>query len=190
MDYKNMTLEELKNDLISEAQKGHPFFLAGALYWLAMGIIGFWLEGQQLAMIYLIGTCSIFPLAILFGNIQKINILSKNPLGVLGGIIGGIQAFYLPIWVVVYMEHYEWLPMAIGVLGASHFLPYLWIYKSRAYLLFTISMALVSFIFGYVLIDQAFLSLPFILMGLYLLMVLVLIMETKDFKSKTSINIS
>lgn len=189
MNYRDMTLEELQKDLINEAQKGHPFFLAGAIYWLSMGILGFFLDGQNLALIYLLGTGSIFPLAILLGTMQKINILSKNPLGVLGGIIGGIQAFYLPIWIVVYMKHYEWLPMVIGILGASHFLPYLWIYKSRAYLFFTIAMALVSFIFGYVLIDQAFLSLPFILMALYVGMVLALKMETKTFNNNTSLHI-
>ncbi|MCJ8009380.1 DUF7010 family protein [Lederbergia wuyishanensis] len=188
MDYKNMTLEELKKDLIIDAQKGHPFFLAGAIYWLAMGVLGFFLEGQQLALFYLVGTGSIFPLAILLGNMQKVNILSKNPLGVLGGIIGGIQAFYIPIWIVIYMKEYQLLPMAIGVLAGSHFFPYLWIYKSRAYLFFTVALALVSFIFGYIIIDQAFLLLPFLLTALYLLMVAALKMETKAFYDNTSIN--
>lgn len=75
------------------------------------------------------------------------NILSRNPLGVLGGIIGGVQGFYLLIWIIIYIEHYELLPMAMGILGASHFLPYLWIYKSKTYLVFAISMAVSCFIF-------------------------------------------
>ena len=66
-----------------------------------MGFIGFIYESsQQLALFYLIGTFSIFPLAIALSKILKVNILSTNPLGVLGGIIGGIQAFYIPVWVV------------------------------------------------------------------------------------------
>ncbi|MBS4178573.1 DUF7010 family protein [Lederbergia citrea] len=184
MNYKNMTLDELKADLIVEAKKGYPFFLSGALYWLVMGILGLIMGvDQQLALVFLLGTGSIFPLAILIGNMLKVNILSKNPLGVLGGIIGGIQCFYLPVWIVIYMEHYELIPMVIGVLGASHFLPYLWIYQSKIYLFLTIIMAGISFVFGYIFIDQAFLLVPFSLALLYLITVIGLKFETKAFVS-------
>src|SRR5699024_8682845 len=65
-------------------------------------------------------------------------------------------SFYLIIWVVIYIEHYELLPMAFGVLGASHFLPYLWIYKSKTYVTFTILMVARSFVFGYIFFGYAF----------------------------------
>ena len=106
------------------------------------GLFRFYIESsQQLALFYLIGSFSIFPLAIALSKILKVNILSKNPLGVLGGIIGGIQAFYIPVWVVIYIEQFELIPMSIGILGASHFLPYLWIYRSKTYAVLTIAMA-------------------------------------------------
>ncbi len=182
MNYKNMTLDELRNDLIVDGQKGYPFFLSGALYWIVMGFLGFIYESsQQLALIYLIASCSIFPLAIALSKILKVNLLSTNPLGVLGGIIGGIQAFYLPIWVVIYIEQFELIPMSIGILGASHFLPYLWIYRSKTYAVLTIFMTLISFIFGYILIDQAFVLLPFLLSVLYLLTFISLKIETRTF---------
>ena len=182
MNYKNMTIDELRNELIVDGQKGYPFFLSGALYWIIMGFIGFFYENsQQLAFIYLIGTFSIFPLAIALSKILKVNLLNTNPLGVLGGIIGGIQAFYIPVWIVIYIEKYELIPMSIGILGASHFLPYLWIYRSKTYAVLTIVMALISFIFGYILIDQAFVLLPFLLFVLYLLTFFSLKIETRTF---------
>ncbi|MBB6452557.1 hypothetical protein HNQ94_001002 [Salirhabdus euzebyi] len=182
MDYQNMTLKDLQKDLIVEARKGFPFFLAGTVYWLVMGILYFFIGDQQvLALCYLLGTGSIFPLALLLGNLFKLNLLSKNPLGVLGGIVGGIQAFYLPIWIVIYLENYELLPMVIGVLGASHFLPYLWIYRSKTYGIFTVGMAVVSFFLGYVIEGHAFLTLPFILSALYLVTACALIKESKAF---------
>ena len=177
-----MTIDELRNELIVDGQKGYPFFLSGALYWIVMGFIGFIYESsQQLALFYLIGTFSIFPLAIALSKILKVNILSKNPLGVLGGIIGGIQAFYIPVWVVIYIEQFELIPMSIGILGASHFLPYLWIYRSKTYAVLTIAMALISFIFGYILIDQAFVLMPFLLFVVYLLTFISLKIETRTF---------
>lgn len=182
MDYQNMRVEELKADLIVDAKKGYPFLLAGVFYWLVMGSLGFFIENHQwLALCYLIGLGSIFPLALAISKIVKANILTKNPLGELGGIVGGIQSFYLIIWVVIYIEHYELLPMAIGVLGASHFLPYLWIYKSKTYVTFTILVGASSFVFGYIFIGQAFSTLPFLLALIYLFSVIGLRVETKKF---------
>src|SRR5690625_7956751 len=99
-----------------------------------MGILSLFIDDHRLlALCYLIGSGSIFPLAIVLSKMLQVNMLSENPLGVLGGLIGGIQGFYLLIWIVIYVEHYELLPMTIGILGASHFLPYLWIYISKTY---------------------------------------------------------
>lgn len=187
MNYQNLTLSQLKQDLIRDARKGYPIFIAGALYWFVMGILGFYLEGKTLALCYLLGTGSIFPLGIMISRLCKVNFLSKNPLGTLGGIIGGIQAFYLPLWIVIYMEHYEWIPMAIGLLGASHFLPYMWIYESKTYLFLSIAMALTSFVFGYVLIEMAFLLVPFLLTLAYLITVGSLIRETQNFGRKETL---
>src|SRR5699024_165730 len=139
MNYEQMTLEKLKMDLIVEAKKGYPFLLVGELYWFVMGVLSFLIEDHRfLALCYLIVSACSFPQAVVINKILVADIFTTNPRGVLGGIIGGIQAFYLPIWIVIYVEHYELLPMAIGSLGASHFLPYLWIYNSKTYGIFTI----------------------------------------------------
>lgn len=114
---------------------------AGALYWLAMGVLGLIIEGKTLALCYLLGVGSIFPLGLLLGRLLKADLMSRNPLGALSGIVGGIQAFFLPLWIVIYIEHFELIPFAIGLLAGSHFLPYIWIYRSRTYLFLTLSMA-------------------------------------------------
>jgi hypothetical protein len=168
MSYQKMTLDELKDDLIRGARNGYPVFLAGALYWLAMGALGLFLEGQTLALCYLFGVGGIFPLGLLFGKLLKADMISKNPLGALSGIVGGIQAFFLPIWIVIYMEHYELIPFAIGLLAGSHFLPYVWIYRSRTYLFLTLAMAAAAFFLGYVFDGLAFSVLPFVMVAIYL----------------------
>jgi hypothetical protein len=186
LNYSSMTLEELRSNLISDAHKGYPIFIAGALYWFVMGMLGLFMEGKTLALCYLLGSGSIFPLGIWMSRMLKVNILSKNPLGTLGGIIGGIQAFYLPLWIVIYVEHYELIPMAIGLLGASHFLPYTWIYKSKTYLFLSVTMAFISFFSGYVFIEMSFSLLPFSLTITYLVTVAGLIMETRKHMKRKS----
>src|SRR5699024_321955 len=138
-------------------------------------------DHRLLALCYLIGSGSIFPLAVVISKILKANILSKNPHGVLGGIIGGIQAFYLPIWIVFYIEYYNLLLMLIVNLDSSHFIAYLCIYNSKTYGIFTISMAVISFIFVYIFINQAFLTLPFLLAVIYLVSVIGLRLETNKY---------
>lgn len=180
MNSENKTLYELKSDIIKDSKKGSAFLYAGAMYWLVMGVLSFFMEDDHLlALCYLVGMGSVFPLAILISRLLQANLFSKNPLGELGGVTGGIQAFYLLIWIILYIENYQLLPVAIGVLGASHFLPYVWIYNSKTYGYFTIMMAAVSFVFGYIFIDQAFISLPFLLVAVYIIAVAGLALETK-----------
>src|SRR5690625_5538346 len=101
MNYQNMTLEELKKDLIVDAKKGYPVLLAGALYWLVMGGLSFFIEDRQLlSLCDLIGSGSIFPLAIAISKMLLANILSQNQLGVLGGIVVVIRGFYILIWII------------------------------------------------------------------------------------------
>jgi hypothetical protein len=168
LDYRSMTLDELRDDLIRTARNGYPVFLSGALYWLVMGILGLFLEGRTLALCYLLGIGSIFPLGLLFGKLLKADMTSRNPLGALSGIVGGIQAFFLPLWIVIYIERHELIPMAIGLLAGSHFLPYIWIYRSRMYLFLTLAMAAVSFFLGYAFDGLAFSVLPYALAAVYL----------------------
>lgn len=185
LNYKSMNLEELKHNLIHDAQMGYPIFIAGGIYAFVMGILGLFIEGKQLALCYLLGSGSIFPLGLSLSRLLKVKIVTKNPLCTLGGIIGGIQAFYLPLWIVIYIEHYELIPMAIGLLGASHFLPYMWIYKSKTYLMLTLMMAAISMIFGYIFIELAFSVLPFLLTISYLLTSLCLLFETRKYVRHT-----
>jgi hypothetical protein len=168
MDYRSMTLDELRDDLIRGARNGYPVFLAGALYWLVMGALGLFIGGQTLALCYLFGVGGIFPLGLLLGKLLKADMISRNPLGALSGIIGGIQAFFLPMWIVIYIEHYELIPFAIGLLAGSHFLPYVWIYRSRTYLFLTLAMAAASFFLGYIFDGLAFTALPWALAVIYL----------------------
>lgn len=181
MNNEDQTLQQLKSEIIKEAKKGSAFLYAGAMYWLMMGLLSLFIESDQLlALCYLVGLGSIFPLAILISRLLQANLFSKNPLGELSGITGGIQAFYLLIWIILYIENYQLLPMAIGVLAASHFLPYIWIYNSKTYGYFTVLTAAVSLIFGYIFIEQAFISLPFLLASVYILAVVGLTFETKS----------
>jgi len=175
MDYQSMPLDKLKEDLTQDTLKGIPFLIAGSIYWFVMGILHFFIKDTQtLALIYLIGSGSIFPAAMLISKLIGANLVSKNPLGTLSGIIGGVQGFYILIWIVIYIELPNLLPLTIGILVGSHFLPYAWIYNSKAYQIFTMLTVLISFILGYVFKALAFTILPFALALIYLTTIIML----------------
>ena len=73
----------------------------------------------------------------------------------------------------------EYLPFTIGLLAGSHFLPYMWIYKSKAYLFVTLGTCLSSLILGGFLVDQAFILVPLAISIVYTTAVLLILRELK-----------
>ena len=185
--YENMTLNELKEELIINSKKAYPLFISGFIYWGIMVILGQFFSDKQTALFYILGMGSIFPVAMLIGKMLKVSFAtSKSPLATLAGIIGGIQIFFLPVWIVTYIEHYEYVPMMVGILAGSHFLPYVWIYKSKAYLFLTFGTAKAAFVFGYIFIENSFLFVPLSQAIMHLITAFWLIRESKVFVSKDS----
>ena len=122
----------------------------------------------------------IFPFGILLSKFFGVNLLSTgNPLGTLGGMIAAPQAFYIPVFIIVYMYIPTYLPFTIGLLGGSHFLPYMWIYRSKAYLFLTLGVCLSSLIIGGYFVEQAFIFVPLVISLVFGLSVLFILRELK-----------
>ena len=131
-------------------------------------------------LIWILGLGLIFPIGIFISKILGVNMLSSdNPLGILGGIVAAPQAFYIPVFVLVYMKIPEFLPFTIGLLAGSHFLPYMWIYKSKAYLFVTLGTCLSALILGSFFVDQAFTVVPLAISIVYGIGVLLIVRELK-----------
>lgn len=113
-------------------------------------------------------------------KIVGVNLLSNaNPLGTLGGIVAAPQAFYIPVFIIVYMNIPEYIPFTVGLLAGSHFLPYMWIYKSKAYLFITLGTCFSALIFGGFFVDHAFTLVPLAISILYGMGVLLILKELK-----------
>ncbi|WP_421378130.1 DUF7010 family protein [Bacillus salacetis] len=176
----SQTLVQLHSEISSEAKKGYPILLAGSIVFLAFTFLPLFLPMETVHLVWIFGLSTIFPLGLLFCKLLGINILSsKNPLGTLGGIIAFPQAFFIPVFIIVYMNIPEYLPFTIGLLGGSHFLPYMWIYRSKAYLVVTFGVCLLSMVFGAWFVDQAFTIVPIAISAVYGLGVLLILWELK-----------
>jgi hypothetical protein len=185
----NKTLAELHSDIISEAKKGFPILLSGAIVFFIFTFLPLFFSIKIVSLIWIFGLSAIFPFGILLSKLFKVNILSNdNSLGVLGGIVAAPQAFFIPVFIIVYMHIPEYLPFTIGLLGGSHFLPYMWIYKSKAYLFVTLSVCLSSLVIGGWFVDQAYTLVPIAISLSYGIGVLLILRELKTTDYHSNLN--
>ncbi|MFJ7737642.1 DUF7010 family protein [Lysinibacillus sp. NPDC097287] len=174
------TLEDLQKEIIFEAKKGYPILLSGAVVFLIFTLMHFIVPIEAVHLIWIFGLGVIFPIGILISKILGVNLhATDNPLGTLGGIVAAPQAFYIPVFIIVYMKIPEYLPFTIGLLAGSHFLPYVWIYKSKAYLFVTLGTCFSSLILGGFFVDHAFTLVPLAISIVYGIGVLLILRELK-----------
>jgi hypothetical protein len=174
------SLARIQSNLIQEAKKGYPILLSGCIVFLLFTFLPFLSPIETVYLIWIFGLGVIFPIGLLLSKLLGVNILTTgNPLGTLGGIVAAPQAFYIPVFIIVYMHIPSYLPFTIGLLGGSHFLPYMWIYRSKAYLFVTLGVCLSSLIIGGFFVDQAFFFVPLAISLIYGIGVLLILRELK-----------
>lgn len=145
----NQSLQHLRIELTRVSRMGAPIIFAGALYFAALFVLSFIIERSVLELIWVVGPGVVFPLGMAVARLMGADIFIKNnQLAVLAGVVGGIQALFIPVYIVVYKVMPEWLPFVIGTLTAAHFIPYIWLYQSKIYGVMIAAMALISIVFG------------------------------------------
>ncbi|MGG3927388.1 hypothetical protein ABET51_15580 [Metabacillus fastidiosus] len=177
----NRTLEQLQTDIILAAKKGFPVLLSGAIVFLLFTFSPLVFSMKIVYLIWILGLSVIFPFGILLSKMMNVNILvTNNPMGTLAGIAAAPQAFYIPIFIIVYIHIPEYLPFIIGLLCGSHFLPYMWIYKSKAYLFVTLATCISSLILGGFFIELAFTTVPLAISIVYGIGILLIFRELRN----------
>lgn len=155
------TLRELQDDIIQTAQRGYPILVTGSAFFLLLAGLGNVLPQRTAGLVWIFGMIVIFPTGVMLGSLLGINVMTRdNPLGTLGGLVAGVQAFFIPVFVVVYQFAPAYLPLAVGLLGGAHFLPYSWIYRSRAYGFVSIATGLASLVAGIGVASAAYTVVP------------------------------
>lgn len=178
-----MDISGLKKDYALMTKKGIPMFYGGVLIWFILGLLSFILPEKLNAYVYLASTGIFFPVGILVSKLMKIDFFVKgNPLSSLGGLLGALQLFFAPLLIMVGFEHHEWIPFVVGVLTGAHFLPFVWVYDSKAMMFQTIATVTVSTLVGLVFIEFALTLVPFSLMFVYFTTAMLIRKEVTDLK--------
>lgn len=146
----SMNLEELRNDISLKQKKGLPFIIASVVIWLLITIVSI-LDIPVVTKNLLVFCCSapLMPISMLIAKIIKVNIFQKeNPLGNLGFLFTMNQMLYLLIVMWVFSAVPEKMVMVYAMVFGAHLLPYSWLYKSKAYMVFAIAIPFVALTLG------------------------------------------
>ena len=145
-----MSLEELRNDICLKQKKGLPFIMTSVVIWTLISIVSL-LDIPVSAKNMLVFCCSavLMPISMVIAKIIKVNIFSKeNALGNLGFLFTMNQMLYLLIVMWVFTAVPEKMVMVYAMVFGAHLLPYSWLYKSKAYMMFAITIPFIALILG------------------------------------------
>jgi hypothetical protein len=137
--------------------------IAGLVYWLAVAVILRQLPERTGLVVCFFATGAVFPLGALITRLAGGDLFAKSTtLTPLGLQLAAVQLFYWPIIVLVFRQAPAWTPFAMAVLFGSHFLPYWWLYRSRAYALLAVLTTVASTVAVLIAHGPLFTNIPLI----------------------------
>ena len=174
------TLADLQEQIIKSAKRGYPILISASGFFALMAALGQLLPERTLGLAWIFGMMVIFPVGVALGRALNAYVFTAdNPLGNLGGLVAGTQAFFIPVYIVIYQFVPQYLPLAVGRLGGAPFLPYAWIYKSRAYVFVTLGICFSALALGTVFTSAAYTVVPMSMAVVFAVAVLWLVKENR-----------
>ncbi len=130
------TLRSAQRRLLIKASGGVSLPVAGGLYWLALGFLGFVASQEVWTFCAAFGSGLIFPLGLLLAKPLNAKLfVDGEPLaGVAGFAVLAINLLW-PLYIAVIYIAPELLPLALGVGMSLHWPIIGWMYGSRACLI-------------------------------------------------------
>lgn len=174
------TLVQLQDQIIKSAKRGYPILISAAGFFALIASLGQILPQRTLGLAWIFGLMIIFPIGVALGRVLNAQVITTdNPLGNLGGLVAGTQAFFIPVFIVIYQFVPQYLPLAVGLLGGAHFLPYAWIYRSRAYVFVTLGICLSALVLGIAFTSVAYTVVPLGMAAIFAIAVLWIVSENR-----------
>src|SRR5690349_24388106 len=89
------TLVQLQDQIINSAKRGYPILVSSAAFFALVAALGQLLPQRILGLAWIFGLTVIFPGGVALGRALNVRVISTdNPLGNLGGLVAGTQAFF------------------------------------------------------------------------------------------------
>ena len=152
--------------------------LSGLIIWLIIGIAGMFLPVQYTIWVLFIGTGSIVYLAMFISKFTGEDFLDKEkPKNEFDGLFlytVGQAVLAYAIAIPFFLIDYSSLPMTVGILTGTMWLPFSWIIKHWVGIFHSITRSVLILILWYALPEHRFTAIPFAIVLVYLLTMLIL----------------
>jgi len=179
------TLEEQRIEFSNRKFLATP--LSGLIIWLIIGIAGLTMPDRVTVWVLFIGTGSIVYLGLFISKFTGENFLDKkkpkNAFDKLFFFSVGQAVLVYAIAIPFFLVDYSSLPMTVGILTGTMWLPFSWIVKHWVGIFHSIFRTVLILFLWYALPEYRFVTIPFAIVLIYV--VTLLILHNRNF-TKTS----
>lgn len=172
----NRTLEEQRNEFINRKFLATP--LAGLIAWLIVGISGLVFPDKITVWVLFITTGCIVYLAIFISNFTGENFIDKakpkNEFDALFLFTVGQAVLIYSIAIPFFLTDYTSLPLTIGILTGTMWLPFSWIIKHWVGVFHAIVRIVLIVFLWYLFPEDRFVTISFSIVLVYLITIFIL----------------
>jgi hypothetical protein len=158
--------------------------LAGLIAWLIVGISGILFSVKITVWVLFIATGSIVYLALFISKFTGENFLDKSkPKNVFDGLFLFTVAQAVLVYAIAipfFLADYTSLPLTVGILTGTMWLPFSWIIKHWIGIFHALLRATLIVLFWYLLPEQRFIVIPFTIVVVYIITIVILNKRTQS----------
>jgi len=170
------TLEEQRAEFIKRKFLATP--LSGLIAWLLVCVSGLLFPDRITVWVLFIGTGSIVYLALFISKFTGENFLdktkSKNDFDTLFLFTVGQAVLVYAIAIPFFMLDYTSLPLTVGILTGTMWLPFSWIIKHWVGVFHAITRTILVLSLWYVFPEDRFVAIPFAIVIIYIMTLVIL----------------
>lgn len=181
MDFKEQQDQE-RRSLFLKANGGVSLPAAGVIYWLVVGIAGFYLPKELWTRLSLFATGAIFPLGLLLSKPLKADLMVKSPISSLFFPAFAAMVLSLPITIAVAYVDLQLVPLTLAIGMSLHWPVIGWMYNSKSCLIHAIVRVFLVTVIWFVFPEFRFTFLPIMVSLLYLFTIFGIKYELKKLK--------
>lgn len=152
--------------------------IAGTIAWFICGVAGLLLPSRAASFVLFIATGTIVYLAMFISRFTGENFLDrsrpKNAFDALFFYAVAMSVLVYAIAIPFYLVDHTSLPLSVGVLSGTMWLPITWIIRHWIGIAHAVARTVVIVVLWYALPEQRFVAIPFAIVALYLVAIFVL----------------
>ena len=141
------TIDDERDEARSANRGGVAFLIVHGVTWTVAALLTFVLSVEQAALVILFQGIVAFPASLLLERLAGFRFIAArdNAVVSLFVLIAMTQGLSLPGSIIVLNLDPLYLPVAFAATNGGHFLPYMWLHRTRAYAVLAVACALGPF---------------------------------------------